>query len=367
MPQPYVYFYLPQSLWPDDLPDDVSLNWPGFGLGVYAWTVQTYLRLRDAGLSCALVNYLPSEGIVFLHRNTFRNHRSGIEMSPKRLLVCFQGDLPPHPDAQIHIVQNRTQHQLKTSLIPNWLWKQVEESHQLGAYFMPHWPQPGLRPREIARGNRFTTIAFFGHTTNLAPELSGTAWGEALDNLGLQWRPVINTNQWNKHQTLDVRWDDYGSVDAIVAVRTFDKRALAQANYYQHKPATKLYNAWLAGVPAILGVESGYRAERQNSLDYIEAQSLAEVLQALVQLKEDHDLRQAMINHGRAKAQAVSPEKLTQRWLRFVQDTLLPLYEIWCRQSPLQQQLVRYHNHLSYGAQRLQERFHNWQYSLNQD
>ena len=36
------------------------------------------------------------------------------------------------------------------------------------------------------------------------------------------------------------------------------------------KPPSKLFNSWLAGVPAVLGHESAYRAERRSDLDYIE-------------------------------------------------------------------------------------------------
>lgn len=346
MLQPCIFFYVPQPLWPDTLPKNASENWPGFGLGIYAWTIQTYLRLRDSGLSCALVDQLPEEGIVFLHRNAFRSHPRGIEVRPKRLLICFQGDLLPHPDAQAHILQNP-----------------VQENRQSWAYFVPHWPQPGLQSRDANRGDRFETISFFGHADNLAPEFSGSAWVASLNRLGLQWQPMINNNQWHDQSTLDAPWDSYRNVDAIIAVRSFDQRTLAQTKKYRHKPATKLYNAWLAGVPAILGPESGYRAERKNDLDYLEVTSYSEVLQALVRLKEDVELRRAMVRNGWLRSQAITPERLTERWLGFVQSTLLPAYDDWCHRNSWQQKMVMYGNHLRYGSQRLRQRWRDWQYS----
>ena len=347
MREPSLFFYIPSLIWPDNMPDKASLNWSGFGLGIYAWTIQTYLRLREAGVPCVLVDQLPSQGIVFLHRNVFRYHRRGIKVLPKRLLVCFQGDLWPHPDAQVHVVQNRTQ-----------------ENHPIQAYFMSHWPQPGLQPREATRGDRFETIAFFGHAANLATEFSGSEWVETLQQLGLTWRPVINTNRWNEHQTLDTRWNDYRQVDAVVAVRSFDQTALIQTKAYCHKPPTKLYNAWLAGVPAILGSESGYRAERQTHLDYLEVTSCNEVLQGLIKLKENTALRQAMVNNGWSRSRVITPEHLTQQWLSFIQNTLSPIYEQWCCQSHWQQKLRVHYRRLSYRSQRLQKRLQDWQYSL---
>ncbi|NER81707.1 MAG: hypothetical protein F6K42_19525 [Leptolyngbya sp. SIO1D8] len=348
MSQPALYFYLPLPLWPETLPDRANINWSGFGLGIYAWTIQTYLRLQEAGVACELVNYLPQTGIVFLHRNAFRYHPQGVEGYSRRLLVCFQGDLPPHPDAQAHIVQNP-----------------VQEREKAGAYFMPHWPQPGLQRRDTNRGDRFETVAFFGHTANLAPELTGSDWLAVLQNLGLQWQPVVNTNRWNEHSTLDTRWNNYRQVDVVVAARSFDPKLLAQTDEYRYKPATKLYNAWLAGVPAILGQESGYRAERQSNLDYIEVTTFAEVVQALRRLKEDKALRQAMLLQGEWRSQAITPEQLTQRWLHLIQYTLFPAYEHWCCQSQWQRQLFRYQSRFRYGSQRLQQRWRDWQYSLN--
>lgn len=349
MLQPRLYFYIPQPLWTNEFPRDARCNWSGFGLGVYAWTLQTYLWLQAVGFPCTLVSDLPQEGIIFLHRNAFRYHRRGIEVFPKRLLVCFQGDLMPHPDAQVHIVQNRTQ-----------------ENPKAGAYFMPHWSQPGLQPRNLDRGDRFERLSFLGHTANLAPEFADPQWAKTLEKLGLIWCPVINTNRWDQHHRIDTRWNDYQEIDAIVAVRSFNPAVLKQTKNYFNKPATKLYNAWLVGVPAILGQESGYRAERQSDLDYLEVTSLAETIQAVTRLKEDLVLRQAIVLNGRERSRTLTPEAITEQWFCLIQERLFPAYENWCRWSHWQQKVMVYRSRLSYGSQRLQQRLQDWQYSLIQ-
>ena len=56
---PAIYFYLPQQLWPKDFPRSADDNWPGFGLGFYTWTIQTFLRLRARDFPCQLVNRFP--------------------------------------------------------------------------------------------------------------------------------------------------------------------------------------------------------------------------------------------------------------------------------------------------------------------
>ena len=113
-----------------------------------------------------------------------------------------------------------------------------------------------------------------------------------------------------------LRWPDYSTVDAVVALRPPDGRS------YPGKPATKLYNAWLAGVPAVLGTESAYRAERRSELDYLEAASGAEALAALRELATDPHRFAAMVDNGRSRATAVAPAAVAARWRDLLFETL---------------------------------------------
>ncbi|MET0656934.1 MAG: hypothetical protein ABW110_02105, partial [Steroidobacteraceae bacterium] len=86
--------------------------------------------------------------------------------------------------------------------------------------------------------------------------------------------------------------------------------------------ATKLYNAWLAGVPAILGPEIAYRHLRRSELDYIEVNSAAEALEAIERLRSDHLLYQAMIDNGVRRAEEFTVGRLTREWTSLLFDTL---------------------------------------------
>ncbi|MBE9078025.1 glycosyltransferase family 1 protein [Romeria aff. gracilis LEGE 07310] len=316
---PPIAFYIPPTFWPPELPTSAEQNWAGFGLGIYAWTLQTYLRLRAVGFPCELVDRLPAEGIVLFHSNAARATQP--RPSAKRLLICLKAESYPYPYAQLQVVQNP-----------------VEASARYHRYFTPHWPQPGLMARSQfpnqspGRPDRFETVAFFGHANSLAPELQTSAWEEALAELGLRWQPVINTNHWNDFATLSTDWNDYRAIDAIVAVRSFSAWQQWLQGGYRHKPATKLYNAWLAGVPAILGPEVAYRAERRSPLDYLEVTSMPDLIAQLRQLKSDSGLRQAMVVNGRDRASAYSPAAITQRWQQFLEAVAIPAYDRWCKQ-----------------------------------
>jgi hypothetical protein len=80
------------------------------------------------------------------------------------------------------------------------------------------------------------------------------------------------------------------------------------------KPGTKLYNAWLAGVPAVLGPEPAFRELRRHELDYLEVTSVEEALAAIDRLRSDPALYRAMVDHGRERARDFSVEAILDRW-----------------------------------------------------
>lgn len=70
---------------------------------------------------------------------------------------------------------------------------------------MPHWPQPGLIPRDPARGDRLETIAYFG-SDQYEPQFVKTgAFQDALRQRGVRF---VNRFQGE--------WHDYQHVDAVL-------------------------------------------------------------------------------------------------------------------------------------------------------
>ncbi|MEO1445001.1 MAG: hypothetical protein AAFV46_01960 [Cyanobacteria bacterium J06635_11] len=318
---PPITFFIPPALWPEELPKRPDENWAGYGLGLYAWTVQTYLRLSSAGIACQLTSELPTEGIVFCHSNALRS----VEISPlpRRLLICIKAEAPLSKHASLHVVQNP----LDVSLAGN-------------RYYLPHWPQPQLIPRELSRGDRFENVAFFGHEDNLADELRSYAWQVALAERGLTGRVVANTNHWNQYSNLDTRWNDYHDVDAIIAVRSFDPVRRRLTGGFACKPATKLYNAWLAGVIPILGVESAYRWTGRAGQDYLEVKSFTGLLETLDRLKANAALRRALVTKGNLRSLEYTPSKVVRKWQVFLEAVAMPAYAEWCTYTNWQRRQI---------------------------
>ena len=133
---------------------------------------------------------------------------------------------------------------------------------------------------------------------------------------------------------MENHWHDFSKIDAIVAVRSFDRRQRYLKHHYLNKPATKLYNAWLASIPALLGPEPAYRAEGKPGVNYLEATTLLGVLAALMRLRDDRTLRRALVEQGHLSAVAIRPCQITERWRQFLEQVAVPAYERW-RLMPL--------------------------------
>lgn len=310
---PSIYFYIPESDWPGaDMPESPDTPWLGFGRGIYCWILQTYLYLKADGFPCQLVGTLPSEGIVVVNRDSLPDNMQ--LPSPKLLMVCTKAERDPLPCSQIHIIQNPQQNLLP--LISFW-----------DNYYIPLWRQPGLITRDPGRGDRVENVAYFGIRRNLTPEFQESSWPEQLKALGLSWN-IVSGKSWN----------DYSNVDVVLGMRTFDRYEYILNQNYISKPATKLYNAWHAGVPAILGCDSAFRAERKSELDYLEVASLSETIAALKRLRDDKQLYQAMVENGRVRAQETEVAKVVSQWRSFLTDIAVPAYERWCSSSRWTQQ-----------------------------
>jgi len=267
------------------------------------WIWSTFLRLQKTGLDCQLTDVFPHKGIVVASACTLPLNQP---TSPQVCHISTVADSPPRFYPQIQVTQNPFQAQLygQSFALPKWV-------------HIPHWPQPDLIPRDSCRGDRFETIGFLGHRDQLAAELRTLEVQKRLQELGL------------KLLIREDNFQNYADLDAVLAVRSFD------GNPYAHKPATKLINAWQAGVPAILGAESAYRAIRESWLDFVEVNSLESCLSALHNLKQLPALRQAMVTNGQHRVQDWTEEAITRRWLYLLTVEAPQVYETWQQRGTL--------------------------------
>jgi hypothetical protein len=334
--RPRIVFYIDPQRWPQGaIPTAPGVPWTGYRFGLYIWTIQTALYLQRAGYACEISSELPDDGIVVAHREccTF----GGAKLLPdrRRLLIAITADYEPYLQANLQIVQNPAQA----------YWYK-------NCHFMLHWPEPAVKPRQPSP--RFMNISYIGFVSQLSPELQTEEWAREVQSLGLNWSPRIEGFHYDdplSYEFGDGSWTDLSEVDAVVAVRGFSSYPT-----FDHKPASKLINCWLAGVPAILGAESAYRALWKSKLDYIEVHSKEEVIEALVKLRDNPELRAAMIDNGMQRAKEVNADATAKRWIRFLNEIAIPSYQYWVETPRIMQKVSIADNCISYLANRLRRK-----------
>ncbi len=280
------------------------------GLGTQeCWIYQTWALLKHAGLNFPLLTKPPEEGILIMHSDQSINFlKDGSTPSKKLFIVNIVADTHPHPEAHLNIVQNKAHHaQLPYSC------------------FIPHWPEPNLIERNPLRGLRFENVVFFGRKTNIAPALLTEEWSDHLRrSLGLYF-----------HFQEESEWHDYSQVDCAIAIRDF------KHGKHFKKPATKLYNAWLAGVPFIGGPDSAFSSEGRCEKNYLLSTSFKEVLKNLKRLQESNELRLQLIAEGKKAGHQITQAATLERWKQLLLITLPELALRWHQKSSSQQKRER--------------------------
>ena len=274
----------------------------GKSASVQAWIFQTWAELGTS-VDTALVTELPTSGAIITLSNLLPE---GFRASSSQFVVAVVADFLPHPGAHLQIVQNAAHAQR----LP-------------GALFMPHWPQPNLIARSESRGRKFERAAFFGDPSNLLPELADPDFASRLQN---------ETGVRLEMRGAD-RWHDYSDVDLVLAIRDFSPAR------HLHKPATKLYNAWLAGVPLIGGGDSAYAAEARAGSDYLAVHSAEECIRLIKQLRDNPALRDSIMKSGQKKSASRSRDAVRKMWGDFWLMELPRRIQQWERKSRLGKRL----------------------------
>jgi hypothetical protein len=123
-------------------------------------------------------------------------------------------------------------------------------------------------------------------------------------------------------------WTDHRAVDVIIAIRDC---TIYDAN---NKPPSKLINAWLAGCPGVLGPEPAFQQLRESELDYIEARTVDDIVNAVGRLKNDPALYRAMRENGLRRGADFTAERTARRWRDLLAGPIAQGFERW-RKAPV--------------------------------
>lgn len=297
-----IFFYIPDShfsaAWPKSLTDD----WVGFGGGANVWVYFTAIALRNNDYAVQIVTKFPESGIVLSHSRYLPSY---IEPRQDRLIICIRADYGRKYSADVHVVQNKFQVSNRGREFFEFLFFPGPN------YYIPYWPQPGLIPRDPKRGDKFERVVFMGAPQNIHEDLLDQDWCEKLNREGIIFEKIFSRGLWH----------NYREVDAVLAIRP------KNGDHHSRKPPSKLVNAWLSGVPAILGPDSAFKVIRNSPLDYIEVSNAEDAQRAILNLRDNPLLREKMVSHGCERGLEYSISQNVNRWMAFFNDFAIPLYQ----------------------------------------
>jgi hypothetical protein len=269
---------------------DIALMPGRFRGGRNSWIAQGYLRLRDElrgrGYRVTVSSRPVPDCISIAHRDDVNEVASEAWRS---LLVVVRADRAPVVACDFAIVQNGVQ----------------PAPHER---FIPLWPQPGLVPRDRSRPTRVGRIVLQGRNGTPPPWLGGAALESGLAARGVQ---------------LELRehgWHDYRNADVALTVRADAAVMLAV------KPATKIYNAWLAGVPVLAGAEPAHLELQRSGLDFLVVRGPMDILRAVDLLNAVPSLYRAMVENGRMRGAEFDVEGVRDRWIDFIEADAVPAF-----------------------------------------
>ncbi len=269
----------------------VDEEWQTFDRGPTIWTLQTFLLLRNQlnGMQVTCSSNYCRDAMNLAHAQDLA--RLG-GVSPRIFVVSLQGDHRRTGWAHARIVQNRLQVKRPTD------------------YWVSLWPQPGLIPRRNERKERVQRIGYFGAEHMLAG--SRREWEEKLADLGFEF--VCRQGR---------RWNDYSDIDLVICHRSFNHQI------YPTKPASKLVNAWFAGVPAICGADSAFAQVGRPDQDYLVTTSMHETLSAIKKVARDPEIYRRLRDNGLRRSREFGRDRLVEAWESILISISANAYHAW--------------------------------------
>lgn len=285
-----IFFVVPEKYrekkWPDLLSIDKNFSLeelaPRIISGIDCWVVLTGLLLKKySKLSIKFVDKGISGKICVYHYDNALI-RNGVHESYS---VVIRADRPPINLSDISIEQN--------PIIKN--TKNVK--------YIPLWPQPGIIPRDKSRCAVVKKVAYVGNDQYVPEYIKDNQLQNYLRSIGIDFSYMVKGN-----------WINYKEVDVLLAVREIPESVLLT------KPASKLVNAWIAGVPIVLGREPAYRALRHSEFDYLEANNSEEVFSSIQKLSTDSQFYCEILKNSEFRRTEYSVEKIVKLWVDFFES-----------------------------------------------
>ncbi|WP_231364130.1 hypothetical protein [Thioalkalivibrio sp. ALMg11] len=277
----------------------VSLDdYPGlFHTSSWAWIGQTAFELRKYGLDVS----------------------TGEDYRPGAINFGLAADIRRRPVCSEIFKVSLDADQLR----PRWAnlsFVQNQRQTSRCAFWVPHWPQPGLVRRDSSRAE-FRTVGFFGLERNLCRD---PEW----------WRHICAAYGMEFRLKTAAEWNDYHDIDVAVGVRDFSCKK------HDEKPPTKMFNAWLAGAVFIGGCDSAYSQVGKDGRDFLRCATEQDLSRYLGRLQRDPEWgRDVVRTAAESVSRTGSRASTVERWVELIEREVGPRFEAWQRASELVRRL----------------------------
>jgi hypothetical protein len=268
----------------------------GIGHGI----IELASRLRARGLPLTIGAHIPRQAAtVVVHLEELSRYwelryraapmlRLSVAVPPHAELIVIRGDTPLQIDrptfAGCEVMPNQT-----SVSSPRQIW-------------LPMLPQRGLIPRDPARAQRLERVALKCYPENRPEFVSDPSFLDRIEELELELVVEDRPEQWH----------DFSQVDVVLCTRRFHHPL--DAENYLRKPATKLINAWAAGVIPIVTPDPAYLELTHSETDAMIAQSPEGILSCLRRLRSQPSLRTAIHAGALLRGTEFSTESILNRW-----------------------------------------------------
>jgi len=171
-----------------------------------------------------------------------------------------------------------------------------------------------------------------GYAGQLFGNLAGNVddWKREFEACGLEFVPLPSS-----------QWHDLRSIDVLIGIRSFD------SNPHNSKPASKLINAWHAGIPFIGGYESAFMQIGHPGKDYLLAGTLQEAVAAVVRLRDNPQLYSRIVESGARSGALYTERKICESWESAIFGPVMHRYAQWKSLPNLER--VRFNTYLTLG------------------
>lgn len=255
---------------------------------MHAWVWPIYRRLKDRGEDVSF-GYVPMDGAINLIHGQVGRYQLKLADLNRYFIIGIRADFRPFPYGELEIVQNR---------------------NTAGGrrFYMPHFPQPGLIPREAGR-TEVVNVCAAGEPQNFPcmDELN-----RKLEEIGCRFVFKAAGD-----------WQNMADIDILLGIRSFSE------DEYHSKPPTKLFNAWLAGIPFIGGYDSAYGQVGIAGENFLQVSSVEGLINAVHELKESPTLYNDLVDAGKQAVLPYTPEKIAGLWMDFLGKEGVQAFRRW--------------------------------------